>query len=144
MAHEAGHARLRHIPLRLGAAILQTGVLFALLGLFLQHPAIPTAFGLQVGSLYGALVVFALFFGPVSLILSALLSALSRWQEYQADAFAARLTGDPSALIQALARLSANNLSEISAHPLLVALFWTHPPVLERIRALKQYSQTAP
>jgi STE24 endopeptidase len=144
MAHEAGHASLGHIPLRLGVAVLQTGVLFALLGVFLQHSAIPTAFGLQIGNLYGALVVFALFFGPVSLLLSVMLSAISRWQEYQADAFAARLTGDPAALIQALARLSAKNLSEISAHPLLVALFWTHPPVLERIHALQHFSQTTP
>lgn len=138
MAHEAGHNALGHIPVRLGAAMLQTGVFFALLGAFLEHPAIPAAFGLAQGGLHGAFAVFGLFFGPVSLALAILLSALSRRQEYQADAYAARLTGDPEALIQALARLSANNLSEVSAHPLLVALSWTHPPVLERIRALSQ------
>lgn len=136
MAHETGHAALWHIPVRLGAAALQIGVLFALAGLFLRVPSIPAAFGLGGAGVHGALVIFGLFFGPVSLLLNILLSALSRWQEYQADAYAADLTGDPEALIQALARLSANNLSEISAHPLLVALSWTHPPVLERIRAL--------
>jgi Zn-dependent protease with chaperone function len=138
MAHEAGHAALWHIPVRLGAAVLQIGILFALVGLFLCLPSIPAAFGLGGAGVHGALVVFGLFFGPVSLLLNILLSALSRRQEYQADAYAAELTADPEALIQALARLSANNLSEISAHPLLVALSWTHPPVLERIRALSK------
>lgn len=137
LAHEMGHAALGHIPLRLGAGVLQVGLLFGLLALFLDHPWIPAGLGLAGGSVHEGLAAFGLFFGPVSLALGMLTGALSRRHEYQADAFAARLTGDGEGLVLALARLSADNLSEVTAHPLTVLLSASHPPVLERIRALQ-------
>lgn len=137
LAHEMGHARLGHIPLRLAAGVLQLGLLFGLLALFLGHPEIPAGLGLRGGSAHEALAAFGLFFGPVSLALGVAMGALSRRHEHQADAFAARLTGDGEGLALALARLSADNLSEITAHPLAVLLSASHPPVLERIRALR-------
>lgn len=68
---------------------------------------------------------------------------LRRRHEFQADAFAARLTGDADGLALALARLSADNLAEITAHPLTVLLSASHPPVLERIRALDRLPHPA-
>lgn len=143
LAHEMGHARLGHIPVRLFAGVLQLGLLFGLLALFLEHPEIPAGLGLRGGGAHEAFAAFALFFGPVSLALGVAMGALSRRHEFQADAFAARLTGDADGLILALARLSADNLAEITAHPLTVLLSASHPPVLERIRALRQLPQSA-
>ncbi len=143
LAHEMGHARLGHIPLRLGAGVLQLGLLFGLLALFLQYPEIPAGLGLRGAGAHGAMAAFSLFFGPVSLALGVAMGALSRRHEFQADAFAARLTGDGEGLVLALARLSADNLAEITAHPLTVLLSASHPPVLERIRALGQLTQSA-
>lgn len=137
LAHEMGHARLGHIPLRLGAGVLQLGLLFGLLALFLGHPEVPAGLGLRGGGVHGALAAFGLFFGPVSLAMGVAMGALSRRHERQADAFAARLTGDGEGLALALARLSADNLAEITAHPLTVLLSASHPPVLERILALR-------
>ena len=57
-----------------------------------------------------------------------------------ADAFAAETTGQPSALIDALKKLSVDNLSNLTPHPLKVFLQYSHPPVLERIRALRKFN----
>jgi STE24 endopeptidase len=62
---------------------------------------------------------------------------LSRRHEFEADRFAGESTGEPAALILALKKLSKDSLSNLTPHPLLVGLHFTHPPVLERIRALR-------
>ncbi|MFO7801576.1 MAG: hypothetical protein R6V55_04705 [Desulfovermiculus sp.] len=51
---------------------------------------------------------------------------------------AALTTGRPDTLVQALQRLSKDNLSDLTPHLLKVWLEYSHPPVTERIRALRQ------
>ena len=62
----------------------------------------------------------------------------SRRDEFEADRFAAETLGDPNPLIQALKRLSKDSLSNLTPHPFLVSLHFTHPPVLARVLALKE------
>jgi STE24 endopeptidase len=71
------------------------------------------------------------------IILGVVLNFLSRRHEFEADRFAGESTGEPAALILALKKLSKDSLSNLTPHPLLVGLHFTHPPVLERIRALR-------
>jgi STE24 endopeptidase len=66
------------------------------------------------------------------------MNILSRKHEFEADEYAAVNQGTPDHLISALKKLSANNLSNLTPHPLEVFLDHSHPPVLVRIRALKQ------
>jgi len=61
----------------------------------------------------------------------------SRKYEFEADAFAANTTGSAEPLISALKKLSADSLSNLTPHPLQVWLHHSHPPVLERIAALR-------
>jgi STE24 endopeptidase len=61
---------------------------------------------------------------------------LSRKYEYQADDFAAA-NYDWKALSDALLKLSANNLSNLTPHPAYVFFNYSHPPVLDRIKAMK-------
>ena len=65
-------------------------------------------------------------------------NALSRVWEFEADAFAARTTGAPEQMALALKKMSVSNLSNLTPHPLEVALHHSHPPVLRRIAALRQ------
>jgi STE24 endopeptidase len=130
------HARLGHIRKRLATGILKAGAVFYLMSLFLHSEGLFAAFGMERMSLYAGLVFFALLYTPLSMALSVAANAVSRRHEFEADAFAARTTGRPEAMISALKKLSASNLSNPTPHPLTVWLEYGHPPVLERIRAL--------
>jgi STE24 endopeptidase len=66
---------------------------------------------------------------------------LSRRHEYEADAWAAATTGGGRELISALKKLSVHNLANLTPHPLNVAVNYSHPPVLQRIRALAEVSK---
>jgi STE24 endopeptidase len=138
LAHEVGHYKKKHTLQGMALGIAKLGVVLWLLSLFLDHQGLFAAFGVQEQSVYAGLVFFMLLYAPVSMALSLAVHALSRRWEYQADAFAARTTDAPRAMANALKKLSAQNLSNLTPHPLHVALNYSHPPVLERVRALKQ------
>lgn len=136
LAHEIGHAKLGHIKKRLGVGIVKTGAVFYLMSLFLDSPGLFAAFGMEHQSVYTGLIFFVLLYTPVSMGLGIVSNAISRKHEFEADAFAASTTGQPEAMISALKKLSASNLSNLTPHPLAVWLDYSHPPVLARIHAL--------
>jgi STE24 endopeptidase len=142
-AHEVGHYKLRHIRRMLVAAILSTGLMFYILSLFVARPGLYQAFGVPmqpVGDampVYAGLVFFGFLYAPINRVLSLLLNALSRHHEYEADAFAVRTAGTPDAMIDALKKLSVDNLSDLTPHPWKVVLEYSHPPVLQRIAAIR-------
>ena len=71
------------------------------------------------------------------MILSIFGNMLSRRHEYEADAYAVNTYGKPRSMIAALKKLSVDNLSNLTPHPLKVFLSYSHPPVLERIQAIR-------
>ncbi|WP_367873365.1 M48 family metallopeptidase [Luteolibacter sp. Populi] len=141
LAHEIGHFKLKHIVQRLAVSIVQAAVLFYLLGLVIGGGAFSRmlfdAFGVEIISAHVGLVLFALLFAPVSRLLGIAANAWSRKHEFEADAFAAKATGEPESLVTALKKLSAKNLSNLTPHPFRVFLDHSHPPVLVRIKALR-------
>jgi STE24 endopeptidase len=142
LAHEIGHFKKKHIHQSIVLGILQTGVLFYLLNLFLKNENLFAAFGVAQTSVYLSLIFFTLLFKPISKVLSILLAILSRKNEFEADAFAAAHTGSPESLVTALKKLSADNLSNLTPHPLLVFLTYSHPPILKRSAALRSLSSS--
>lgn len=139
VAHEIGHYKRRHILKGLAIGIAHFGLLFALLGFFLENEWLFAAFGLRQTSVWGSFVFFGLLYTPVELVLSILMQAFSRKNEYEADAFAARTTGRAEALVSALKKLAAENLSNLTPHPFYVVLHHSHPPLFERIAALRRH-----
>ena len=73
----------------------------------------------------------------VTFPLTPLFSYLSRRDEREADRFAVDLAQDPEAMASALVKLSRENLSNLHPHPLYAAFYYSHPPVVERIRRLR-------
>ena len=133
VAHEMGHYKRHHIPQRMAISVLQTGVLFLLLSVFLQVDGLFDAFYVEQMSVYTGLVFFGLLYTPVDLLLSLPLQAWSRRHEYEADQFAVATTGRPDTFVSALKQLAASNLANLTPHPLYVALHHSHPPLPARI-----------
>lgn len=69
--------------------------------------------------------------------LTPFFSYLSRRHEREADSFASDLTGNPEAMSSALVKLSRENLSNLHPHPWYAKFYYSHPPVVERVRQLK-------
>ena len=137
VAHEVGHYKKGHVLQGLAVGLIHLGVLFWLLGHFLDSPGLFEAFGVAEPSAHAGLVFFGMLFTPIELVLSVAMSAFSRRNEFQADAFAAETTGRPEDLVAALKKLSSENLSNLTPHPFQVWLRYSHPPVLARIEALR-------
>jgi STE24 endopeptidase len=137
VAHEIGHYKKGHVLKGLALSILQAGVVFYLLSLFLERDGLFAAFGVEERSVHAGLVFFALLYAPLELVLSLAMQAFSRRNEYEADAWARETTGGAERLVSALKRLSADGLANLTPHPLYVALHHTHPPLVERVRALR-------
>jgi STE24 endopeptidase len=141
LAHEIGHYCKKHILKNLLVAIIQMGFMFYLLNLFIGKPALFTAFYLDQPSIYAGLILFGLLYSPVEFLLAIILQYISRKYEYEADAFASQTTGNPESLVSALKKLAANNLSNLTPHPLYVLLHYSHPPLGQRIAALRNNRQ---
>lgn len=137
LAHEIGHYKLKHNLKNLFIAIVKLGIVLYLMSIFITHPPLFQAFGMEHMSVYAGLIFFALLYTPVSLIMSVIFNHLSRKYEFQADSFSAKSTEQPQDLISALKKLSADNLSNLTPHPLYVFLEYSHPPVLDRIKNLR-------
>lgn len=137
LAHEIGHFKKKHIVQSLALGILQMGVLFFLLGHFLNNRQLFDAFRVEQVSIYGSLVFFTFLFEPISKLLSVAMMVLSRKNEYEADAYAVEVTGRPEDLISGLKKLSKDNLSNLTPHPFYVFLNYSHPPMLKRLAALE-------
>ncbi|MBI9087345.1 MAG: M48 family metallopeptidase [Desulfobacterales bacterium] len=136
LAHEMGHYKLRHIGVMTVLSILQVGLMLFVLSFFLSWQPLFDAFFVQSLSVHAGLVFFALLYTPVDLLLGLFLQRQSRKNEMAADRFAAETTAAPEALGLALKKLSVDNLTPLNPHPFYVWLNHSHPPILERIRAL--------
>ena len=141
LAHEIGHYKKKHITQALVLQVLRTGVLFYMLGLFLNNRGLFDAFAVTETSVYGSLIFFALLFQPLSKLLGVGMMIFSRKNEYEADAYAAELTGNPEDLISGLKRLSKDNLANLTPHPFFVFMNYSHPPTLKRITTLASSPQ---
>ena len=138
LAHEMGHFKLKHIMKMVIASIVQTGIMFYLLSIFLGNSELSTAFGMQQTNIYSSLVFFGFLYSPINFLVSILFNFFSRKNEFAADKYAAQSTGSPEFLITSLKKLCQANLSNLTPHPAMVFLHYSHPPILLRIEKLRQ------
>ncbi len=139
LAHEIGHHKKKHILQGTIIGVLHTGVLFFLLSVFLGSPGLYEAFYMEQQSIYSGILFFGLLYTPIEMLLSIVIQAVSRKNEYGADRFATETIQEPQRLADALKKLSAGSLSNLTPHPFYVFLNYSHPPLLQRIRAILQY-----
>ena len=134
-AHELGHERFGHI--RVGMLI---GTVSTFAGLFLASRLYAwsvTALGFSSLADLGALPLLAIWLSLFGLVTAQIGNMISRRHERQEDAYAVRSTGKQEAFVSALRKLGAMNLADPEPHPLVEFLFYSHPPIAKRIRAVE-------
>ncbi len=136
LAHEIGHYKKKHTLFNLLFGIVQMlGIMF-LLGWSINQPELSLGLGVKVSTFYTGLVSFFILFSPVTLLIGMFQNSISRKMEYQADAYA-RDTYDGEKLVDALKKLSVDNLSNLNPHPAYVFFNYSHPPIHKRIKAIR-------
>ncbi|PIP55401.1 MAG: peptidase M48 [Bacteroidetes bacterium CG23_combo_of_CG06-09_8_20_14_all_32_9] len=143
LSHEIGHNKKKHVISGTILSIIQTGLMLYILSFFLDNPLLSQALGVSKPSFQISIIAFGILYSPVSMILGIANTIISRKNEYAADKYAADY-GQAEHLISALKKLTVNNLSNLTPHPVYVFFNYSHPTVLQRIKALKQNSNYHP
>ncbi|MGM0613067.1 MAG: M48 family metallopeptidase [Bacteroidota bacterium] len=141
LAHEIGHYKKKHTLLNVILSVVQTGILLYVLSLFIDNPLMSGALGADQPSFHMGVLAFSLLFTPINFVLGLLMNKLSRKFEYQADEFAGKYYS-AEALKTALKKLSADNLSNLHPHPAYVSVYYSHPPVMQRLKYLDKFEKT--
>lgn len=137
VAHEVGHYKKRHVTNGMLLSIAQLGLMLFIFGQLMRYEPLYSAFSINQPSVYAGLMLCSLLYEPVSLLLSLVLLARSRRNEYEADRFAVETTGLGDALVSGLKRLAGDSLSNLSPHPSYVFVNHSHPPLRERVSAIR-------
>jgi STE24 endopeptidase len=133
-AHEAGHFKRKHILKGMFLSNAVTVFAVFLLWLIVESDTVTGIFG--ISEKYTILLYTGIFLSSIFTVLGWIDSFISRKWEFEADRYAAQITGNPQPMIRALKNLSVSNLSNLSPHPLYAALYYSHPPSWERIEKL--------
>lgn len=136
LAHEIGHYKNKHIIYNFIIATILTALTLYLLSIFIDSKLLAAALGVQIPSFHIGLIAFGLLYTPISEITGLINNLISRKFEYQADNYAAGF-GYGKALISGLKKLSKNNLSNLTPHPLYVFYHYSHPTLLQRYQNLQ-------
>ena len=136
LAHEIGHYKKKHTLFGFALSTLQSLVIFAVLGWALQFPELSNALGSDIKSFHLSILAFFIIFSPLSFALDLITNGISRRNEYEADQFAKK-TYDGEPLKSGLIKITTDSLANLSPHPLAVKIYASHPPLLERLNALK-------
>ena len=140
LAHELGHHLHRDIPL-----LITFGTFTTMFGLYLASFGMNWAvdyFGFSSISDPAAFPALGMILGAFGLITMPLENAVSRWRENMADDYALESTGNKEAFASAFTRLANQNLGEIDPEKWVVLMFYSHPPLGERIEKAKSFTAT--
>ncbi len=132
LGHELGHFKNGDIIKNIAIMGLVMFVFFALFG------NLPEELFLQLhlnNEPYAIIIVFMMFSPILSFFLMPLISAMSRHNEYAADEFGSNLSSKED-LVNALLKLANENKSFPLSHPLYIFFYYSHPPLVERLKEL--------
>ena len=136
LAHEVGHFKKKHIVFGYVLSVFQIFFTLWVLSLMAFNENVSLALGGSEAAIHLNLIAFTILFTPISGITGLLMSLYSRKNEFEADRYA-KETYDGNALSAALKKLSVDSLSDLYPHPAYVFFHYSHPPLLQRLEALK-------
>ena len=135
LAHEIGHYKLKHIISNMIISIITTGIMLYIMSKFLFNSEISYALGGNISFRHLEIFAFFIIYSPINTILGILLNIKSRKNEYEADDFAVR-SYKKKPLITALKRLSKDNLTNLTPHPLYEFINYSHPSLSKRLNSI--------
>ncbi len=136
LAHELGHFKRRHIIKRIAVLFALSLLFLWLLGELANAAWFYAGLGVSHISAGTALTLFALVLPVFTFIFHPLTSISSRRHEYEADEFAAGITG-AQPLIAALTKLYKDNAATLTPDKWFSAFYDSHPPAPLRVARLK-------
>lgn len=142
LAHEVGHFKKKHIVIGLVTSIVQIGLMLFIMSRMIFNEQVSIALGGEQLAIHLNLIGFGILYSPISMVLGLLGNVLSRKHEFEADAYAST-TYRAEPLMEALKGLSVDNLSNLYPHRLYVFFNYSHPPLLQRLKALGDYASSA-
>lgn len=132
LGHELGHFKHKDILKNIASSALMLFLMFALFGNLPEE----LFDSLRLTQSSGSVMVLFLLLSPlVSFVLMPLFGLLSRYNEYRADEYGSECESK-EALSSALVKLADENKSFPLSHPLTISLYFTHPPLTERLKKL--------
>ena len=137
LAHELGHHVHRDIPLLITFGAISTTISLYIASLVLNWGI--GYFGFNSPADIAAFPALSLIFGAYGLITMPISNAVSRWREKMADDYALQSTGKNEAFASAFTRLANQNLGEIDPEKWVVFMFYSHPPLGERIEKARKW-----
>lgn len=137
LGHEMGHNKRRHIQKQLILNSLLSLIGFWTLSLVIEWEPLYAAFRAGPSAPHKALILFSLFGRHFTFFLTPLFNYLSRKYEYEADRFSIDVVQDKESMASSLVKLSRENLSNLTPHPLYSFYHYSHPTTLERIQAME-------
>ncbi|XP_050788302.1 CAAX prenyl protease 1 homolog isoform X2 [Gopherus flavomarginatus] len=142
LGHELGHWKLGHTIKNIVISQMNSFLCFFLFAVLIGQKELFAAFGFYETqpTLIGLMIIFQFIFSPYNEVLSFCLTVLSRRFEFQADAFAKEL-GKAKDLYSALIKLNKDNLGFPVSDWIFSMWHYSHPPLLERLQALKDAKQ---
>lgn len=138
LAHEVGHYRRGHVPKMLATSAALQFAGFFVIARLAESAWFNPSFGFPAGEPAPAFLLFGLTSGLATFWFAPLGNRVSRKHEFEADAFAREAMGGPAPLVSALRKLAGKSLVNLTPHPLFSAVYYSHPALVERERALTE------
>ena len=141
LAHEAGHWKKKHLIKRLIISELVGFIGIYISFRIIQSNFLTDLFNIEIPTFFVKLVILGFLSSIITFPFTPLGAYFSRRHERQADRFACELIGDPEPLASSFIKLSKDNLSNLHPHPFFAKLYYSHPPVVQRIRELREFKK---
>jgi STE24 endopeptidase len=137
LAHEIGHYKLNHIKTNMAISVITTGFMLFILSNFIFNSQVSYALGGNVSFRHLEIFAFFIIYSPVSSLISILMNIKSRKNEYEADEYAVK-NFNKKPMLDALKRLSKDNLTNLTPHPLYEFLNYSHPSISKRLYSIEK------
>ncbi|BAF70147.1 M48 family metallopeptidase [Nitratiruptor sp. SB155-2] len=133
LGHELGHFKHKDI---LKNIVMMGVMFFALFYIFANLPAsLYEQAGIPPHAPYSVIAMFLLLSPVFFFFFMPLINFVSRKNEFAADRYGSELGGRAN-LRNALLKLVEENSHFPLSHPLYIFFYYSHPPILERLKAL--------